>query len=149
MLATVALDVIQLAGCYTLLEQQALDEVLPLCRQRGVRLVLGAPYNSGILATGAKGKTIGHFNYGPAPADIVARVGAMEDLCAAHGVALRAAALQFPMAHPQVEWVITGTNSAERLRDTVQGATAAIPAALWSDLKRAGLIRRDAPVPQS
>ncbi|WBY07860.1 aldo/keto reductase [Sphingomonas sp. 7/4-4] len=90
------IDLVLLAGRYTLLEQEALETFLPLCERRGVRIVLGGPYNSGILAKGVRGGGELHYNYEPAPPAIVARVGAIEDICAAHDVPLAAAALQLP-----------------------------------------------------
>src|SRR3546814_9349150 len=91
------------------------DSFRPLCAARGVRLVIGGPYNSGILAHGVKGPGPFHYEYRPAAPDIVARVAAIEALCEAHGVPLAAAALQFPLAHPQIASVIPGMNSAARV----------------------------------
>ena len=141
------LDVILLAGRYTLLEQAPLDSFLPLCTRRGVKIVLGGPYNSGILAKGVRGGGELHYNYSPAPPEIVARVAGIEDICAAHAVPLAAAALQFPLAHPAVVSVIPGMASPRQVADAVRLMALPIPAALWSDLKQACLIREDAPVP--
>ena len=101
-LAVGEIDLVLLAGRYTLLEQDALETFLPLCARRHVKIVLGGPYNSGILAKGVRGGGELHYDYQPAPPEIVARVGAIEDLCAAHDVPPAAAALQLPLAHPQV-----------------------------------------------
>lgn len=140
------IDLIMLAGRYTLLEQAPLDDLLPLCAQRGVRLVVAGPYNSGILAKGVRhGGPIPNFNYEPAPPEIVERVGAIEDICARHGVPLAAAALQFPLAHPQVAAVVPGMGSARQVEDALALMAQAVPAALWAELKDAGLIRQDAP----
>ncbi|HVI99004.1 MAG TPA: aldo/keto reductase [Sphingomonas sp.] len=147
-LAEAELDVVLLAGRYTLLEQESLETFLPLCERRDVKIVLGGPYNSGILAKGVKHGGEVHYNYAPAPADIVARVGAIEDVCAAHGVPMAAAALQFPLAHPQVVSVIPGMNSPRQVAAAVALMATAIPPALWRDLKQQGLIRADAPVPE-
>lgn len=142
------IDLIMLAGRYTLLEQDPLDDLLPLCAARGVRLVIAGPYNSGILAKGVRhGGPIPNFNYEPAPAEIVARVGAIEDICARHGVPLAAAALQFPLAHPQVASVVPGMGSVRQVDDALALMAQPIPGALWTELKEAGLIRREAPVP--
>lgn len=142
------IDLIMLAGRYTLLEQDPLDDLLPLCAQRGVRLVIAGPYNSGILAKGVRhGGAIPNFNYAPAPSAIVERVGAIEDICARHGVPLAAAALQFPLAHSQVASVVPGMGSVRQVDDALALMVHPIPAALWGELKQAGLIRRDAPVP--
>ena len=148
MLAAGEIDLIMLAGRYTLLEQDPLDDLLPLCAERGVRLVVAGPYNSGILAKGVRhGGEIPNFNYEPAPPEIVARVGAVEDMCARYGVPLAAASLQFPLAHPQVASVVPGMGSVRQVEDALALTALPIPAALWSELKEAGLIRPDAPVP--
>nr|WP_294813351.1 aldo/keto reductase [uncultured Sphingomonas sp.] len=141
------IDLVLLAGRYTLLEQEALESFLPLCERRGVRIVLGGPYNSGILAKGVRGGGELHYNYEPAPPAIVARVGAIEDICAAHDVPLAAAALQLPLAHPQVVSVIPGMNSPRQVAQAVALMETHIPPALWRDLKDHGLIRADTPIP--
>lgn len=142
------LDVVLLAGRYTLLEQESLATFLPLCERRDVKIVLGGPYNSGILAKGVRHGGELHYNYAPALQTIIDRVGAIEDVCEEHGVPMAAAALQFPLAHPQVVSVIPGMNSPRQVTEAVRLMDLAIPAALWSDLKDRGLIRVDAPVPQ-
>lgn len=142
------IDLIMLAGRYTLLEQDPLDDLLRLCAERGVRLVIAGPYNSGILAKGVRhGGEIPNFNYEPAPPAIVEQVGAIEDVCARHGVPLAAAALQFPLAHPQVASVVPGMGSVRQVEDALALMAQPIPAALWGELKDAALIRRDAPTP--
>lgn len=146
-LAVGEIDVVLLAGRYTLLEQDALTTFLPLCEQRDVKIVLGGPFNSGILASGVRGGGVVHYNYQPAPPAIVARVGAMEDVCAAHGVPLAAAALQFPLAHPQIVSVIPGMNSADQVAQGVALMDSPLPPALWRELKDRQLIRADAPIP--
>ncbi|TWB63900.1 aldo/keto reductase [Nitrospirillum viridazoti] len=140
-------DLMLLAGRYTLLDQSSLDVFLPLCAQRGVSIVIGGPYNSGILATGVKGPGPIHYQYQQAPPDIVARVAAIEAVCDAHGVPLAAAALQFPLAHGQVASVIPGMDSPRQVERAVSLVRHPIPAALWADLKQQGLLRADAPVP--
>lgn len=146
-LAVGEIDLVLLAGRYTLLEQHALETFLPLCERRHVKIVLGGPYNSGILAKGVRGGGELHYNYQPAPPEIIARVGAIEDVCAAHDVPLAAAALQLPLAHPQVVSVIPGMNSPRQVAQAVALMEAAIPPQLWRDLKDRGLIRPDAPIP--
>ncbi|MBW4329634.1 aldo/keto reductase [Stakelama sp. CBK3Z-3] len=141
------LDLILLAGRYTLLEQDALDQFLPLCARRDVRIVLGGPFNSGILATGVRGGGDLHYNYEPAPRDVIARVAAIEEVCALHGVPLAAAALQFPLAHPQVASVIPGTRTPEQLRAALDLLDTSIPAECWRMLRDRSLIRADAPLP--
>jgi len=134
-----------LAGRYTLLEQEALDTFLPLCEQRDVGIILGGPYNSGILATGAVPGA--KYNYADAPPEILDRVSRIEAVCRAHDTPLIAAALQFVLGHPCVKTVIPGAVSAAEVQANVALLNRAIPAALWSDLQAEGLIRPDAPLP--
>ena len=138
-------DYFLLAGRYTLLEQEPLDTLLPVCAARGTKLVIGGPYNSGILAPGSvAGAT---FNTKPAPPEILERVGRIRSICESHGVALPAAALQFPLGHPLVVSVIPGARSVAELDGNIDHLRAPIPAALWADLKAAGLLHPAAPVP--
>jgi D-threo-aldose 1-dehydrogenase len=139
-------DCFLLAGRYTLLEQEALDSFLPLCQERGVGIILGGPFNSGILATGPIPEA--RYNYAPAPPDILARVSRIEAVCIAHGVKLIEAALQFVLGHPAVKTVIPGANSPEQVKANLLLLNSRIPPALWSDLKAEGLLRSDAPVPR-
>lgn len=138
-------DVFLLAGRYTLLEQQPLDLFFPLCARAGIGLIIGGAFNSGILATGPVEGA--HFDYGNAPAEVVARVRRLDAICKAHDVPLPAAALQFPRAHPLVATVIPGIASTDELASALDWAKWKIPAALWSDLKSEGLIAPTAPVP--
>jgi D-threo-aldose 1-dehydrogenase len=137
-------DCFLLAGRYTLLEQAALDSFLPLCEARGVGIVLGGPFNSGILATGPVPGA--RYNYEVAPPDVLARVARIEAVCAAHGIRLIEAAFQFVLGHPAVKSVIPGANSPEQVTANARLLDVRIPAALWSDLKTEGLLRSDAPV---
>ncbi|MHA7885045.1 aldo/keto reductase [Nitratireductor rhodophyticola] len=139
-------DAFLLAGRYTLLEQEALDSFLPLCVKRDVGIVLGGPYNSGILATGAIEGA--RYNYEPAPADIRDRVRRIEAVCAAHGVRLIEAALQFVMGHPAVRTVIPGAMTPEEVEANIALFSRNVPVGLWSDLKGQNLIRPDAPTPE-
>ena len=141
------LDVILLAGRYTLLEQGALDALLPECARAGTSIVVGGPYNSGILATGTRGGGALHYDYSPAPEFIIERVRRIEACCDRHGVALSAAALQFPLAHPQVASVIPGLGSPRHIEQTLALYRAQIPDDFWRDLEAEGLVRSDAPVP--
>jgi D-threo-aldose 1-dehydrogenase len=141
------LDVILLAGRYTLLEQSALDALLPACARSGVSVVVGGPYNSGILATGTRHGGALHYDYGIAPQTVVERVRRLEAQCDRHGVPLAAAALQFPLAHPQVASVIPGLGSPRLIERTLELLRTVIPDALWRDLKNEDLLRADAPVP--
>ncbi|WP_170754010.1 aldo/keto reductase [Ruegeria lacuscaerulensis] len=134
-----------LAGRYTLLEQEALDSFLPLCEKRDVGIILGGPYNSGILATGAVPGA--KYNYDDAPEEILQRVRNIEALCQAHKTPLIAAALQFVLGHPSVKTVIPGAVNAAEVQANVALLDREIPAGLWSDLRGEGLIRPDAPLP--
>jgi D-threo-aldose 1-dehydrogenase len=138
-------DLFLLAGRYTLLEQEALDTFLPLCVERGIGILLGGPYNSGILATGPVQGAF--YNYDIAPPAILDWVAKIEQVCAAHGVSLKEAALRFPLGHPAVVSVIPGAQTAEETRRNAEVIRASIPTALWADLKAQGLLRADAPVP--
>jgi D-threo-aldose 1-dehydrogenase len=134
-------DAFLLAGRYTLLEQGPLNDLIPLCVERGTSLVIGGPLNSGILA----GRDT--WNYDTAPADIVAKVRKIAAVCAAHGVPLPAAALQFPLAHPVVAAIIPGPRSAAEFNENLPLFAMKIPAGLWSDLRSENLLHPDAPVP--
>lgn len=136
-------DLFLLPGRYTLLEQGALASFLPLCERRGIGIVLGGPYNSGILATGPKPGAF--YNYDPAPPEILARVTAIEAVCTAHGVRLIEAALAFPLLHPAVVSVIPGGQSAAEVSSNRAILDRAVPAAVWAELKERGLLRADAP----
>ncbi len=134
-------DCCLLAGRYTLLEQGALDGFLPECERRGVSIIIGGPFNSGILAGGTT------YNYTPAPPEIRERVRRIEAVCKSHGVPLPAAALQFPLTHPAVAAVIPGAKAPAEVAANVKLLQQAIPTALWRDLKSEGLLRQDAPTP--
>jgi D-threo-aldose 1-dehydrogenase len=138
-------DCFLLAGRYTLLEQDALESFLPLCVARDVGIILGGPYNSGILATGPVDGA--RYNYAPASPEILDRVRRIEAVCTAHGVRLIEAALQFVTTHPAVRTVIPGAVSADEVNANVALFSRPLPVALWSDLKQAGLLRQDAPTP--
>ncbi len=136
-------DLFLLAGRYTLLEQEALESFLPDCERRGVGIVLGGPFNSGILATGPKPGAF--FDYAEAPPAILEKVARIEHVCGRFSTRLAEAALQFPLLHPSVLSVIPGGQSAAQVRDNKAMLDKAIPAALWTELKAAGLMREDAP----
>ena len=137
-------DLFLLAGRYTLLEQESLESFLPLCEKRGIGIALGGPYNSGVLATGARPGA--YYNYSEAPQAILDKVARIEAVCARHGVKLVEAALQFPLLHPSVVSVIPGGQSVEQVRSNRAVLDADIPSALWHDLKSEGLMRQDAPI---
>lgn len=132
-------DVFLLAGRYTLLEQEVLDHFFPLCQQRGANIIVGGPFNSGILAGGDT------FNYASAPAEIAERVAAIRKVCDSHGVPLKAAALQFVLRHKLVVSVIPGVRSVPEFNENLALLDLSIPDGLWSDLKSAGLMHPDAP----
>ena len=138
-------DCFLLAGRYTLLEQESLQSFLPLCEKRGIGIILGGPYNSGILASGAVKDA--WFNYAPATAEILDKVAAIEKICASHDVPLKAAALQFPLYHACVASVIPGTSSAAELNENLRMLRIPVPAELWRELKTAGLMDAQAPTP--
>ncbi len=140
-LGHVDLDVVLLAGRYTLLEQTALDSFLPLCERRGVAVLAAGPFNSGILSGGTT------YNYASAPASIVTRVQALQAVCAAHNVPVAAAALQFPLAHSAVTSVVAGMASPAEVAQNIERFTTVIPHGLWDDLKAQGLLPAHAPVP--
>ncbi|WP_284165633.1 aldo/keto reductase [Frigidibacter sp. SD6-1] len=137
-------DIFLLAGRYTLLEQEALASFLPMAAERGIGIVIGGPYNSGILASGPRPGAF--YNYNPAPPEIIARVERIQSVCARHDVRLVDAAFQFPLRHPSVLSVIPGGQSVSEMEANLVAATATIPPALWADLKAEGLMRPDAPV---
>ncbi|MDP2122727.1 MAG: aldo/keto reductase [Hoeflea sp.] len=137
-------DLFLLAGRYTLLEQEALESFLPLARERGIGIIIGGPYNSGVLATGPRPGAF--YNYDPAPQHILDRVALIEAVCNRHEVRMVDAAFQFPLRHPAVVSVIPGGQGVAEVEANLKAATAVIPKALWAELKSAGLMREDAPV---
>ena len=139
-------DLFLLAGRYTLLEQDSLESFLPLCAQKGIGLVLGGVFNSGILATGAKPGA--WFDYQPAPPAILARVAAIARVCKAHGVTLAQAAMRFPLGHPSVVSELSGAKAPGEIKRNAAMLQTKIPAGLWRVLKSAGLMRADAPIPR-
>ncbi len=131
-------DLFMLAGRYTLLDHSAHDRLLPLCRERGIGVLLAAPFNSGILATGAKpGAT---FFYDEASPELMARTAKIEAIAADHGVALPAAALQFPLRSDVVLAVVAGSRTADEVRANLAHVTSAIPADFWTELAHQGLM---------
>lgn len=138
-------DFFLVAMPYTLLHQEVLDEEFPLCVERGVGFVVGAVFQSGILATGAiEGAT---YNYAPAPPEVLEKVRRIDAVCARHRVPLAAAALQFPLGHSNVAAVIPGAFRPEQVARNAQTFRHPVPADLWAELKHEGLLRENAPVP--
>tara|TARA_R110001599_G_scaffold5468_4_gene27697 strand:- start:1126 stop:2151 length:1026 start_codon:yes stop_codon:yes gene_type:complete len=143
-------DCFLLAGRYTLLEQESLQTFLPRCVKENSSIVLGGPYNSGILATGVRREgVVPHYNYEPASKDVIKTVARIEDICDEYNVPLAAAALQFPLAHPAVVSVIPGLSSANRVETTVAQMQHEIPAEFWTALQDAGILYPDVPVPST
>jgi len=137
-------DLFLLAGRYTLLEQEALETFLPLVESRGIGIITGGPYNSGILATGpVEGAW---YNYDPASPEILDRVARIQKVCESHNVRMVDAAFKFPLHHPSTLSVIPGGQGVSEMKSNIAAARAHIPYTLWSDLKEQGLMREDAPV---
>jgi len=139
------IDFFLIAMRYTLLEQEVLDSEFPQCAKRGVGVVIGGTYNSGILATGAVPHAM--YNYSPASPEILERVRRIEAVCKRHATPLAAAALQFPLGHPIVASVIPGAISRAQVAQNLAAFRHPIPADLWAELKHEKLLRADAPVP--
>lgn len=137
-------DCFLLAGRYTLLEQGAVRALLPACERRGISVIVGGPYNSGVLAEGSEAAA--HYDYGAAPAAVLERVRRIEAVCRSHAVPLPAAALQFPLHHPAVACVIPGARAPAEVRAGVGWLQHPIPDTFWSDLIGEGLLDRDTPV---
>ncbi len=138
-------DCMLLAGRYTLLEQESLNDFMPYAEKNNIGVIIGGPYNSGIL-TGAAGNRP-TYDYAPAAPELLERARRLEAVCARHGIPLPAAALQFVLHHPAVAAVIPGALSAAEVQQNLAHLRRPIPAALWQELKREGLLRQDAPVP--
>jgi D-threo-aldose 1-dehydrogenase len=141
------LDCILLAGRYTLLEQPALETLLPLCEQRRVSILCGGPFNSGVLAAGSRAGAKTHYNYAPPPPAVLERVTRLEQLCADFSVPLQAAALQFPLGHPQVASVVAGCANGNEARNCAAMYAHPIPPAFWRALRERGLVDARAPLP--
>ena len=139
------LDIILLAGRYTLLDHSALSEFLPLCVERNVKIAVGGPYNSGILARDLDGPV--SFNYEPAPPALIERARKLKAIANHHSVDLKAAALQFVLAHPAVATVIPGAQTVGELEQNISMVKKHIPGGMWRDMRNAGLIPEEAPTP--
>ncbi len=143
------LDVLLIAGRYSLLDQVALTRLLPRCIAADTAVVVGGAYNSGILATGTRSEGTLYYDYAPANAAIIERVRALEGVCDEYGVPLAAAALHFPLGHPAVASVVLGLGSAHRVGDTIELYETAIPVGFWHMLIDRGLIDPAAPIPET
>ena len=137
-------DIFLLAGRYTLLEQEALESFLPLCLERGIGIVIGGPYNSGILATGPVDGA--YYNYEPASKEVREHVGRLQGVCSDHDCRLVDIAFQFPLRHPAVVSVVPGGQGTDEMESNFRASRARIPAEIWADLKARGLVRADAPI---
>jgi D-threo-aldose 1-dehydrogenase len=140
----VRIDHVLVAGRYTLLDQEALASLLPACSAAGTRVVIGGVFNSGALANPRAGGT---YDYHPASPEVLARARALEEVCERHGVSLRAAAMQFPLAHPAVATVLVGCRGASEVRENAASFAARLPPALWDALRSEGLLADDVPTP--
>jgi D-threo-aldose 1-dehydrogenase len=140
-------DCFLLAGRYSLLEQEAMDELLPLCLEQKIGIMAGGTYNSGILAKGAQPGS--KYNYADAPPQIIEKARRLEEVAARHQVNIKAAASQFALAHPAITCIIPGTRQPARVDENFALLKEQIPTAFWDELKERGLIRGEAPVPES
>jgi|KBSSwiStaDraftv2_1062776.scaffolds.fasta_scaffold229971_2 D-threo-aldose 1-dehydrogenase len=140
-------DCFLLAGRYTLLEQGAIADLLPLCEERDIAIVMGGVFNSGILATGAREGA--RYNYAPASPEILARVARIEGICARFGVPLGAAAAQFPLGHPSITSVVLGARRRQQQAVNHTFMTHPIPDSLWAALKADGALPASVPVPSA
>ncbi|WP_243455741.1 aldo/keto reductase [Sphingosinicella sp. BN140058] len=147
MLERVDLDFILLAGRFTLLDQSALDRLLPLCRQKGVKLIVGGPYNSGILAQSTRIVRDLRYDYRAPPESVLLNAAAIEAVCERHDVPLPVAALRFPFCDPCVASVIPGLAGEEQVEEMMERLAYPIPDALWTALKTEGLVRTPRPEP--
>ena len=137
-------DVFLLAGRYTLLDQGALTDLLPLCVERGIGILAGGVMNSGVLADPRSGS---RFDYRPAPPDVVDRARRIAAVCERHGVPMKAAAIQFPLAHPAVVSLIAGVRRIDHLEEYPALMHRPIPPDMWNHLRAEGLLAPGAPVP--
>jgi D-threo-aldose 1-dehydrogenase len=146
MLARLALeadfDCFLLAGRYTLLDQSGLHDLLPLCQERGIAVIAGGVFNSGILAHPRPGAT---YDYRPAGSQVLIRARRLDEICRRHGVPLKAAAVQFPLGHPAVAAVLVGCRSEAEVAENLRMAETDIPDALWQELKAEGMLAQEVP----
>jgi len=140
------MDLLMLAGRYTLLEQPALDELLPICERRNIGIVAAGLFNGGLLAR-SRPPTDAKYDYAEAPQHLIQRATTIAEVCERHGSCLPAAALAFPLAHPAVVSACIGARSPEQVNRNIELQRSTIPSGVWDDLRAEGLLRRDAPVP--
>ena len=137
-------DCVLVSGRWTLLDQTALDELLPLAHERGVAVIAASVFNSGLLADPDADPAFVNYKYRPPPPDVLDTTRRIRDVCGEHGVSLKAAAIQFPFLHPAVRTVLLGCRSPEEVASNAEDLAVAMPPELWSDLVEAGLLRADA-----
>ncbi|MER7787831.1 aldo/keto reductase [Streptomyces sp. NPDC097640] len=137
-------DAVMLSGYYTLLQHNALDDLLPACTERGVSVLAASIFNSGLLATPRPAEGA-HFEYAPASQELVGRTHRIADVCEAHGVTLPQVAMAFPLRHPVVAGIVVGMRTAEEARSNVESFGAGIPDGVWADLRGEGLLDERAP----
>jgi D-threo-aldose 1-dehydrogenase len=137
-------DCFLLAGRYTLLDQASLDAALPICEEKGINIIIGSPYNTGILHDPTDDAT---FDFLPAPPELIEKARDIKAICERHGVPLPAAAMQFPFGHPCVVQVLTGAVNPSEIRENARLLETPIPSELWDDLREAKLLDPRAPVP--
>ncbi len=138
-------DCFLLAGRYTLLDQSAVDSLLPLCSREGIAVVAAGVYNSGVLADPSRSP---HFDYKPADGALLERVHRIREICDLHGTPLKAAAIQFPLGHPAVKCVLVGCRSPREVDESIEMFETVIPQEFWEDLRTAGFLDASLPVPE-
>jgi len=148
LVAATDLDAVLVAGRYTLLDQSALDVLLPACEARGVSVIAAGVFNSGLLAT-PEPRPGAAYDYAPGPLALVERAGRIAAVCERNGVTLPQAALAFPRGHPAVATMLVGMRSAAEVARNLALAASPVPSALWEELAAEGLLRADAPVPEA
>ena len=136
-------DCFLVAGRYTLLDHSALHELMPLCLEKDISLILGGPYNSGILASDLNTKST--YFYDPSPFEVIEKAKKIKQVCDRHQVPLKAAAIQFGLMHPSVASTIPGPRSPEEIRDNIAMVSTKIAPDLWRELKQEKLIHQDCP----
>lgn len=142
----VDIDVIMLAGRYTLLDPDGLDDVLPACLEHDVQVIAVGVFNSGLLSQ-PRPAADATFNYAPAPPSLIEKANKIADICEIHGVTLPAVALKFPLAHPAVAGIAVGCRTAAEVHTNAALARTEVPTEIWPELKATGLLREDAPTP--
>ena len=136
-------DCFLIAGRYTLLDHSALHELMPICLEKDISLILGGPYNSGILASNLEEEST--YFYDPSPPEVIKKAKKIKQVCDRYSTPLKAAAIQFGLMHPSVASTIPGPRSPEEIKDNIDMASISIPGDLWKELKQVNLIHTDCP----